>query len=505
MLKTKTKVKFLLALGIMLLAVLVFNVNPVNAVTQEEAQALLNAVPEKFALDITEAEYEKAEAIIEEEVKTIWKNKGLSTEGMDITIYGAHLWDFDINTVTITISGNSSSGSVYKTKKSSISYSNSNQRNSTDEQYVKNLNIKTPEYLTIDFNKNDSWEEMLRIAKEYYNNNINDKNITIDVVCGAGGGEFIGSSFGEHGADIGILKNGIVYDIRIIGCLPFVPQIIIPDTIKDTDEDYINYAMPIIKKWLKEQRSDWYTETEINNITITKGGTVDYWNYNGNKKHSEFSVENGYTVKINSEYEETATIILKKSKSTSVATNIKKEDTTTGIKLETTTNVVPSNVVLTSIKVTDQNVLNTVKETLKDISTKYTVYDINLLSDGVKIQPNGKVKISVPVPTEYNKSNIVVYRVADNGDKTEYAVAINGDVATFETDHFSTYVLAEKEVKQNTGNTDNTETTPTKPVTEDRKKDDTPKTGTIASIYFIIPVTVISAIGIIAFRRKETK
>ena len=53
MLKTKTKVKFLLALGIMLLAVLVFNVNPVNAVTQEEAQALLNAVPEKFELDIT--------------------------------------------------------------------------------------------------------------------------------------------------------------------------------------------------------------------------------------------------------------------------------------------------------------------------------------------------------------------------------------------------------------------------------------------------------------------
>ena len=130
------------------------------------------------------------------------------------------------------------------------------------------------------------------------------------------------------------------------------------------------------------------------------------------------------------------------------------------------------------------------------------VYDIELLSDGVKIQPNGKVKISIPVPTEYNKSNLVVYRVADNGDKTEYTVTVNGDVATFETDHFSTYVLAEKEIKQNTGNT---ETTQTKPVTEVRKKDDTPKTGTTASIYFMIPVTVISAIGIIAFRRKETK
>ena len=74
------------------------------------------------------------------------------------------------------------------------------------------------------------------------------------------------------------------------------------------------------------------------------------------------------------------------------------------------------------------------------------MFDIKLESNGVKIQPNGKVKISIPVPDNFDKSNLVVYRVADNGDKTEYAVTINGDVATFETDHFSTYVLAEKEV-----------------------------------------------------------
>ena len=41
--------------------------------------------------------------------------------------------------------------------------------------------------------------------------------------------------------------------------------------------------------------------------------------------------------------------------------------------------------------------------------------------------------------------------------------------------------------------------------TVDRKKDDTPKTGTTAGIYFMIPVAIISALGIMAFRRKETK
>lgn len=142
-------------------------------------------------------------------------------------------------------------------------------------------------------------------------------------------------------------------------------------------------------------------------------------------------------------------VIVRKEK---VSEPVKKEETTTKIKLEADTSVIPANTVLNTKEVKDEKVLNTVKESLKDIATKYMVYDINLLSDGVKIQPNGKVKISIPVPTEYNKSNLVVYRVADNGDKTEYTVKVNRDVATFETDHFSTYVLAEKETKSNTNN-----------------------------------------------------
>ena len=116
-------------------------------------------------------------------------------------------------------------------------------------------------------------------------------------------------------------------------------------------------------------------------------------------------------------------------------------------------------------------------------------------------QLNGKVKISIPVPDNFDKSNLVVYRVEEDGTKIEYTVTVNGDVATFETDHFSIYVLAEKETTQNTENTVKPSTT----TTPEHKKDDTPKTGTTESIYFIIPVTVMSAIGIIAFRRKETK
>ena len=497
MLKTKAKFKGLVALAVSLFAVCVLNMNTVNATTQEEVQAMLNVIPDKIILDITEAEYDKADNMIKQKIETILKNNGFSTEGLDLYVYGTKLFYLDIHTATISINS--------KTKNISVEYSNSNQRTSADEQIVKNIKIESPKYSIIDIDKCDNLEEIFKIAKEYYTNSINNKDIKIEIVCGAGGGELIGTQFGEHGADIGLIKNGIVYDIRTIGCLPFVSQIIIPDNIKDTDEDYINYAMPIIKQYLKENRSDMLNENEINKITITKGGSVEYFNRDSNRKSETFNVENGYTVKCISEFgEETATIILKKAKSTSASTAVKKEDTTTKIKLEADTTVIPANTVLNTKEVKEEKTLKVVKESLKEVSNKYVTYDITLTNNNVKIQPNGKVKISIPVPSDFDKTKLAVYRIADNGDKTEYTVMVNGDVATFETDHFSTYVLAEKETKSNTNNVVDKEQKNNN-TKETRKKDDTPKTGTTASIYFMIPIAVISAIGIIAFRRKETK
>lgn len=169
--------------------------------------------------------------------------------------------------------------------------------------------------------------------------------------------------------------------------------------------------------------------------------------------------------------------------------DIKLNDTTTGIKIETTTNVISSNVVLTSTTVTDQNVLNTVKGALKEISTKYMVYDINLLENNVKVQPNGKIKVSIPIPSDYNKEKLEVYRIEDNGNRIKYDVKVDGDYATFETDHFSTYVLAEN-------------TTQAGATSKGNEKDDTPKTGTIGNINPLVYMTIISALGIIVFRKK---
>lgn len=473
MFKTKTKLKLLIALVIMLLAVCVLNINTVNAATQEELQAMLDVIPNEITLDIPEIEYEKTSSLVEKKVREILKNNNLSTEGIEIYVSGAYLMEGHFYPVNVYVGG--------KVKTVTTTYNNTNQRNASDEKYVENINLKQiPTYFetTLDYLK--SYSNIEEIAKwfpnyieQYYKNQVSDSTVTVKVWLGAGSVEGINLYSGEHGFDVGIFKNEILYKAKSVGNTVMIPVINVPNTISD---DKLNdYVVSLIKNTYSEYGS---------HITgITKGA-------NGEDFKKYANIPNIYTVNVDTEDEAESLIVIRKNNN-----SVNLVDSTTNIKLETSEGVVPSNTVLKVAPITEGTTLDTVKKALSGVKS-FKVFDINLLSDGAKIQPNGKVKISIPVPTEYNKSNLVVYRVADNGDKTEYAVTVNGDVATFETDHFSTYVLAEKEVAQNTENTNNT---------TDRKKDDTPKTGTTASIYFMIPVAIISATGIIAFRRKETK
>lgn len=175
-------------------------------------------------------------------------------------------------------------------------------------------------------------------------------------------------------------------------------------------------------------------------------------------------------------------------------TNVDVTDKTTGIVLNANSGVVPSNTQLV-VKAISKETTNTVKESLKDMA-KYTAYDITLLSDNKVIQPNGKVTIKFAIPTNYDKTRLTVYRIAENGTKTQYDTKIVGNYAVFETDHFSTYVLAEKKATTNTDNN--------KPTTTNKgEKDETPKTGTIDIIGYVLFTTAIAGIGIIALKKKS--
>ena len=99
---------------------------------------------------------------------------------------------------------------------------------------------------------------------------------------------------------------------------------------------------------------------------------------------------------------------------------------------------------------TSLTVNNVEDSSIKDIigTENYKSYDISLYSDAknAKIEKldNGKFLVKIPVPIELNGKDLIVYYITSEGAKEEHEVIVKDGYASFETNHFSTYVLAEK-------------------------------------------------------------
>lgn len=98
-----------------------------------------------------------------------------------------------------------------------------------------------------------------------------------------------------------------------------------------------------------------------------------------------------------------------------------------------------------------------IEETVTDnIGTEWEVlkaFDITLKNnDGVHVQPDGTVKVKLPLDWEKD-GNYKVYRVNEDGTLTDMNAYRQGSHVVFETDHFSVYVIVEE----------NTEDTPSEP------------------------------------------
>lgn len=480
--KKRVKISILLLIVAIIIGIMPNVAKATDEITEETLQKMIKVLPDEMNVDLKESEYEKASDVVEQNVRKIWNENGINVQkleeqGYDFGFETGYLYFtqekfYQANVYIEYINEDGSISSTGKEKTINIIYSNHNNYNKSDEQLIKKLELPAlPKYITYDFNTKGIFDEVMKNITEYYEKAIGDKNIKIVPAYGAYGDYLL--EWGFHGLNVAIFKNDILYDIRSVENTSTICQMIIPANVGNTEKDYINYATPLIKNYWKElceaYEDDDYQYSD--NIVLIKEN-------NG--------IENYYKIKCNET--EIGSIILKKD----AIQNIVKEDKDTGIKIETTSDVLSSNVKLSSIKVTEQSILDVVKTSLKDVSDKYIVYDITLLENNVKVQPSGKLKISIPIPKGYNKEKLVVYRVADNGEKTKYDVKVEGNYATFETDHFSTYVLGE--LKQETNNSNKGEL------------DETPKTGTIDLTYYIIPVAIISAVGIaVTIKRKQSK
>ena len=72
-------------------------------------------------------------------------------------------------------------------------------------------------------------------------------------------------------------------------------------------------------------------------------------------------------------------------------------------------------------------------------SAMVAVFDIGLIKEGEKVQPSGKVKITMPKPFESN--GYITYHVKDDNEVEELVTAIDGNNIYFETTSFSYFVV----------------------------------------------------------------
>ena len=96
------------------------------------------------------------------------------------------------------------------------------------------------------------------------------------------------------------------------------------------------------------------------------------------------------------------------------------------------------------LNITDENVkkaLETLPEQFAAIDKSNVVaFDISVLLKGLKVQPDGKVKVSVPAPIEGVKE-YVVFHVKDNNETEQLDCVFKDGVLTFETTSFSMFIF----------------------------------------------------------------
>lgn len=111
------------------------------------------------------------------------------------------------------------------------------------------------------------------------------------------------------------------------------------------------------------------------------------------------------------------------------------------ITIKTDYSQVPLDTTFTVKNVSDESIEKVIG------TNDYIAYDMTLYSTAAesKIEQinDNKFVVSIPIPEKYKGKSLIVYYINSNNEKEEHSVP-PGEFATFETNHFSTYILTEK-------------------------------------------------------------
>lgn len=119
------------------------------------------------------------------------------------------------------------------------------------------------------------------------------------------------------------------------------------------------------------------------------------------------------------------------------------EDKKTGVSIEVEKDSVDGEVEIRVEESHDGVAFNLIDDELSVIQS--FIYDIKMIVDGTETQPNGKLKVKIPVPEGYIPERTRVFHVNTKTGKVENMNAVYEDgYMVFKTDHFSYYALVEE-------------------------------------------------------------
>ena len=225
-----------------------------------------------------------------------------------------------------------------------------------------------------------------------------------------------------------IFYNGYLYGSKIEGL--YIKRVIyISEDTKDDPDEYVKAAQKRINDYLENE-----------SVTVSKGGLLS--SLPEDSEDDLYPIANDgnyYNVKSGSR---TYKFYIVKGTADQL-----KEPVYTGLDLESNIEIttydasVPLDTALTVKDVTNSST--------KDIigTSNYKSYDIALFSSAknadIETLENGKFRVKIPVPEELKGKNLIVYYITADNKIEKHEVTPEGDYAVFETDHFSTYTLAE--------------------------------------------------------------
>ena len=157
---------------------------------------------------------------------------------------------------------------------------------------------------------------------------------------------------------------------------------------------------------------------------------------------------------------EFAFIAIKDSSKINNEVSFRSSDLTTNVSVMTDS-LIPLDTLLKVLGITSGKEYDKIMNLLKISDAE--MFDISLYSSSqdkyIKKLDNGKFIVSIPVPKKFEGKSLIAYYVDENDNIKTYNVTVKDGYASFETDHFSVYTLAEDlSVSKNDNTTSNPQT-----------------------------------------------